>query len=308
MPFFLIFTITGIARVIQHFVTIPVDEVVFIDDRGERIDTVHANFRLEEIGHTLDLSERILVLPLIATNQDVVFTSVGNSITITPDGYVTAIAYGLSQVTVRTISNNRTRTIDVLVHGYFVRGLQINPNAGFDNENHRIMTRGETIPLQDHITVIPHTAENQNLQFSTSDPNVATVGGNGMLFARYEGEAVITVRSVQQPHIYKTLHITVVMGMLEWDFPQHDFDFERQRLYVWERFLPLHVFIHDDIYNPNAIVTFSTNQPSIFARIVDGNVLEIMEGSQGLIIVVTARYFGSDNEFHTTTFTVIWRH
>ena len=78
----------------------------------------------------------------------------------------------------------------------FTTGAVLVTSVSLDREDYVFDTIGNTIVLK--ATVLPEDAQNKQVTWSSSDPGVATVNANGRVEAVDNGEATITVRTVDQ--------------------------------------------------------------------------------------------------------------
>lgn len=69
------------------------------------------------------------------------------------------------------------------------------------------LKKGEEVQIT--VTVKPENATNKEVTFTSSDDNVATVDEKGNIVAVGEGTAIITITSVDKPHIKKEITVTV---------------------------------------------------------------------------------------------------
>lgn len=60
--------------------------------------------------------------------------------------------------------------------------------------------------------LVPTDTNMKNVQWTTSDANVVTVDANGLVTARNNGTATITVTSVAAPAVSKSITVTVSDG------------------------------------------------------------------------------------------------
>lgn len=93
---------------------------------------------------------------------------------------------GVATITVKTIDGNHTATSKILVPGIEVNTISL-------NKRNTTLYVGNFEQLK--ATILPSNASNQNLIWSSSNPEVVTVNSTGTLEAKSEGEAVITVMS-----------------------------------------------------------------------------------------------------------------
>jgi uncharacterized protein YjdB len=142
-----------------------------------------------EVGETVQLNAE--VEPENATNKDVTWsTSNENVATVSESGLVTAISEGEATITVTTIDGGHTASIKVTVEKpppVLVTGVTI-------SEGDQELEVGETVQL--NAEVEPENATNKDVTWSTSNENVATVSESGLVTAISEGEATITVTTI----------------------------------------------------------------------------------------------------------------
>lgn len=99
------------------------------------------------------------------------------------NGLVTAIADGTTTIRARAGSTEGTYTITV----------EEVPLQSISIKNETTIHRGETETLQ--VTYVPeNTTDDRTVRWSTSDPTIATVDGNGTVTAVGKGQAVITAK------------------------------------------------------------------------------------------------------------------
>ena len=125
------------------------------------------------------------VLPLTATSRDVTWTSSNTSVaTITAKGVVTAIKRGTAIITAKTKVGGYTATCAVTVGDKVaVSGLTIDSSS-------LNMIKGDTYTIL--ATIEPSNASEKTINWSSSDPSIATVSDIGVVTAVSTGETVIT--------------------------------------------------------------------------------------------------------------------
>ena len=64
--------------------------------------------------------------------------------------------------------------------------------------------------LQIHASIEPEDADTQNIKYSSSQPDIASIDTTGKVIAKQEGKATIRVASEENNQIYKECSITVV--------------------------------------------------------------------------------------------------
>ncbi|MFL0268873.1 cell wall-binding repeat-containing protein [Candidatus Clostridium radicumherbarum] len=130
------------------------------------------------------------ISPSNATNKNVQWsTSNSNVATVDAAGKVTAIAAGTATITVTTVSGNKTASCNITVENPV-----INVSSVSLNETSSTHTVGNTDTLI--ASVLPSNATNKNVQWSTSNSNVATVDAAGKVTAIGAGTATITATTV----------------------------------------------------------------------------------------------------------------
>jgi uncharacterized protein YjdB len=141
------------------------------------------------VGRTITLAAT--VLPANATNKTVIWSSNATAIaTVDANGVVTAVAEGEAIVTATTVDGGKTDfcTVTVRTEGDIpVTGVTLSPTS---------LTLYNPTPSQLTATVLPSNATNKDVNWSSSNPAVATVDENGMVTAVYEGSAIITATTV----------------------------------------------------------------------------------------------------------------
>lgn len=136
-------------------------------------------------GNTLTLVATIN--PTDATNKSILFTSSNSSVAIVDgSGKVTAISAGETLITATSIGEGKTATCSVKV-------LQPVESVSLPLQNLSIEV-GTTYSLTG--TVNPSSATNTSLLYTSSNPSVATIDGNGKVTALAVGTTTITARSV----------------------------------------------------------------------------------------------------------------
>ncbi|AQS18342.1 beta strand repeat-containing protein [Clostridium beijerinckii] len=131
------------------------------------------------------------VLPGDATNQNVTWTSSNTNVaTVDSNGVVTAVNAGSAIIVVATVDGSKKATCTVTVTGT----TTVHPTSVSLNKAEDAITAGETDTLT--ATVLPGDATNQNVTWTSSNTNVATVDSNGVVTAVNAGSAIIVVATV----------------------------------------------------------------------------------------------------------------
>jgi uncharacterized protein YjdB len=128
------------------------------------------------------------VTPDTAADKNVSWTSLdANVATVSTTGLVTGVTIGTATITVTTVDGNRTASCIVTVSPVSVTGLALNKN-----------TSSIFVGATDQLiaTIIPSTATNKNITWTSSDSTIATVSTIGMVTGIKIGSANITATSV----------------------------------------------------------------------------------------------------------------
>lgn len=156
---------------------------------GISLDAVSINLDEENTVAVLTAT----ILPENATDKSVTWSSSDESVVTVQNGVVSAVGAGQAIITASS-SNNLRATCAVFVTGNFNTGPIIPSDGSVTgivlNKTILSLTIGETDQLD--ATVIPSDAENKNVSWSSSNPNVVTVN-NGLVTAASAGTATITV-------------------------------------------------------------------------------------------------------------------
>ena len=126
------------------------------------------------------------VTPEDATDKSVAWSSSDESIaTVDETGKVTALKVGSATIKVKTTDGGKEASCDVTVTPIPVEGVTIEPTQVEIKE-------GETVQLK--ATVNPEGAD-QEVEWTSSDSDIATVDANGLVTAIKHGTVYISVRS-----------------------------------------------------------------------------------------------------------------
>ncbi len=166
-------------------------------------DVQISNINLSLDNTTLNIGDsKILsveILPAEAQNNEVEFISSNPNIAqVDSSGNILAIRSGTVTITVRSKENNVTSSIDLTVNSK-VTDLILNTSELVLNINNTFKISS---------TVVPDDATNKNVTYSSSNSNIATVDNIGNITAISEGNATITVTTIDG-NIQKTVNIFV---------------------------------------------------------------------------------------------------
>jgi len=164
-------------------ITVPEQPLVVIDVTG---------LRLEESELMLNIGEKkqlnLIVEPENATNKNVTWTTLDYKIaTVDKNGVLTANAQGETLVYVTTFNGAIREYCKIVVSAPVT-------SVSFRIKNVEIIVGEKQMVTA---TVFPLDALNRNVAWSSSDGGVAEVEGNGLVFAKSVGTAVIRVTTEQ---------------------------------------------------------------------------------------------------------------
>lgn len=138
----------------------------------------------------MGVNERLIavVSPINATNKNVIWESDDSSVvSVDQKGMLTALKPGLATITVRTEDRNYTASCTVVV--------EYRAELGIDkiriNKEVLVLKEKQSYTLK--ATITPGTGRTSDIVWKSSDPKVAYIDGNGKVYAKDEGFAVITV-------------------------------------------------------------------------------------------------------------------
>ena len=143
------------------------------------------------------------VLPETATNKSVTWTSSNEAVaTVNANGVVTAIALGEAIITATTTDgSNLTASCKVTVVTTLAESITLNVTEASLKVN-------ETTTLT--ATVLPETATNKSVTWTSSDEEIAVVNEYGVVTAIALGEAVITATTTDGSDLSASCKVTVV--------------------------------------------------------------------------------------------------
>lgn len=131
----------------------------------------------------------VRISPKNATNKDVSWTSDNGSVaTVDPDGSVSAVSPGTAMIIVRSADRDLTDVCQVTVHKKIipVRFVSL-------SEAELLLVEGESATLR--ASILPEDATNQEVRWSSSDPEIASVDSEGHVLAKSKGKTKIIVQS-----------------------------------------------------------------------------------------------------------------
>ncbi len=183
-------------------VTVPISLVVGVTD-----------VKLNKTNMTLEAGSRetltATLTPADATNTSVVWTSSDKNVaTVNTNGRVTALAPGVSTITVTSVSGGEQATCKVTVtepKDVSVTGVSLNTKTAS-------LQVDQTVKLAAYVT--PSDSNNQNVTWTSSNYQVADVSANGTVTAISPGTATITA-TTEDGGFTSTCTITVVKPVVK---------------------------------------------------------------------------------------------
>lgn len=150
-----------------------------------RIDVFPPNWTMD-IGATKMLMYTIT--PITASNKGVTWTSSNPDVAnVDSNGLVTARAWGYTLITATTADGGKTSTCSVVVSRQQVSPIALQsiaaypPDLSLDVGGSRLLV----------VEFTPDDATDQGLSYSSDNPAIATVDGNGLIVARAKGSTTI---------------------------------------------------------------------------------------------------------------------
>ncbi|MBR5725094.1 MAG: Ig-like domain-containing protein [Bacteroidales bacterium] len=139
------------------------------------------------------------IQPADASNQTVAWkSSVQTVASVDAQGIVTALAAGTAVVNVTTEDGNKTSTCEVTVKERVIAATGVRLN-----KSDLTMRLGDEFQLI--ATVMPENATNQEVVWSSLNPEIVSVSSSGLLTAKAYGETRIVVEAVDGGHRYECI-------------------------------------------------------------------------------------------------------
>ncbi len=220
------------------------------------------NGKLElKAGETAQLTAT--VEPSDASDKSLEWTSSDAKVaTVDASGKVTAVGVGSATITVKTKDGGKTATCAVTVAPVAVEGVTVDPAKSE-------VVEGNTVQLK--ATVSPADAA-QEVEWTSSDSDIATVDKNGLVTTIKPGTVYIVVRS--KAYTDKQASCEVIVKQDD-KLKSIAFDASEIQLETGQSRTLKVVFTPD--YAANKNVSWSSSDPSV-ASVKDGNVTGVKEG------------------------------
>lgn len=153
----------------------------------------------------------VAVTPSNATNKDVIWISSNPSVATVEDGIVTAQMVGNATITAISSENGNISSscqVTVVTNQVSVSSIYL---------DHTSIGLKKGSSQQLIATVLPISATIKSVEWSSSNPAVATVSQDGTVVAVGKGTAVITATSVANREIFATCTVTVTANPFDLD-------------------------------------------------------------------------------------------
>lgn len=205
LPIFLIITISFAGRIFSEYNFVYVEKVYFANEEGANL---HEYFEIE-LSKGDKYQSLINIYPLLATNKGVTYYSHNQEVaTASIDGLITALDYGTTTITVKTIDGGKVASLMITVIDKFVT------NLSFAKEEITISSN-QKYNLSRLLKITPVTAINKNINWSSNYPEYITVSANGVVEINempdesFNEALVITAISSQNNEITATIKINI---------------------------------------------------------------------------------------------------
>lgn len=164
----------------------------------EKIDISIDNTTLQK-GERKQL--QITITPQEASSHKVVYSSSNTKVAIVDDnGYVQAISPGTATITVKAEENDVQNQIEITVYSR-VTGVVLQPNEIY-------LSVGDSYKLNGYVE--PEDANEKNILYSSTDPQIVTVQDDGTVTAIAEGDATVVAAAKEDENIKTESKVFVV--------------------------------------------------------------------------------------------------
>lgn len=142
------------------------------------------------------------VLPDDASNKSIIWSSSDESVaTVNQEGVVTAISKGIAIISAKASDGSNVSASCTINVKKLVSNIILNKTE---------LTINESQSEQLFATVIPDQADNKNLIWSSSDNTIASVNGDGIVYAVSKGSTTICVKSSDESNVMAFCTVTVL--------------------------------------------------------------------------------------------------
>lgn len=174
---------------------------------------------------------KIKIIPVDAIDKkDYTFSyksSDENIFTIDDAGKIQALATGEATLTVQAVNNpDVSQCFKIVVQPNWIHTIELPQEYRQCN-----LVVNSTLDLGSVITIKPEQADNPNVIYTSSNPNIATVTKDGIVTAVSSGNVDIVIQAVDQGGAMASASITVINELFG-DFPRHTWEATASHTFV----------------------------------------------------------------------------
>lgn len=180
----------------------------FYKDAKLKVDLVDENntLHLKLASHTHQITVGVTPEDVLIDIAAYIYKVADETIaTVDDEGVLTLLKAGETELTVKFRGNQEIATnctLKITRDPVPVTGLKV-PNEVSVQER-------KTFNLAEKVTVLPGNADDSSLLYTIADETIATVDENGIVTGVKEGSTTLTVTSVANPEVTKTVPVNVV--------------------------------------------------------------------------------------------------
>ncbi|MBR3980016.1 MAG: Ig-like domain-containing protein [Bacteroidales bacterium] len=161
-----------------------------------------------EIGDVVDLASLIVFVPENATNKSMKFEITKQTpdygapaVVVLNNGMLTAVAAGKATISATALSSNSSTSINIVVSPILATSVSLNKTA-----MELVIDSQESLTA----TVNPDNASCKTVTWTSSNPSVAYVSQNGVVYAQSVGTAMITATANDNSNKSAWCEVTVI--------------------------------------------------------------------------------------------------
>ncbi len=238
--------------------------IVTVKKAPEKIKLAETSVSLV-VGQSKTL--KYTVSPADATNRKATFKSSNTKVvTVSSSGVIKGISKGKATITATT--ENGLKATCVVTVKQQVTGVEVNPTA--------TVYTGKTLKLT--AKVLPSSAENKSIKWTTSDSSVVKVSSSGVITGMRAGTATVTVTSAENSKLKATCIVTVKQHVTSISFNKSEIYINRGA----EADLEYTIRPSDAT---NKKVTFKSSDSSIVSVSDDGRVTAHKSGKVKITVI-----------------------
>ena len=152
------------------------------------------------------------VLPNNATDKSITWDSSDKTVATVENGVVTALAAGDTTITVTTTDGAKTASCEVTVTDSHVAVTSVSVSGTDVVEGNVALKLGEKITSKLTATVLPETASNKRVAWTSSDDTKVTVSASGQVTALAETTDPVTIKATSEDDPTKFGSVTVTVA------------------------------------------------------------------------------------------------